>query len=144
MFVSVFPAVDGFVKVAHDHFNFSNEQALGILFWFNYDISKALAELKNYSPFEGEPFLSSATYVIECNMFIWFIMLHFELPTDEWTVEDKVIFEQAYQKYGKNFQRIRSMVSGLLLYTYVCWSEYALYKLHSIFCLITYVRMYIC
>ena len=30
---------------------------------------------------------------------------------DEWTMEDKVIFEQAYQKYGKNFQRIKSMVS---------------------------------
>ena len=32
---------------------------------------------------------------------------------DEWTMEDKVIFEQAYQKYGKNFQRIKSMVSQL-------------------------------
>ena len=30
---------------------------------------------------------------------------------DEWMIEDKVIFEQAFQKYGKNFQRIRSMVS---------------------------------
>lgn len=35
------------------------------------------------------------------------------LFVDEWTMEDKVIFEQAYQKYGKNFQRIKSMVSRL-------------------------------
>ena len=34
---------------------------------------------------------------------------------DEWTMEDKVIFEQAYQKYGKNFQRIKSMVSNVCM-----------------------------
>ena len=36
---------------------------------------------------------------------------HLCAVVDEWTMEDKVIFEQAYQKYGKNFQRIKSMVS---------------------------------
>ena len=51
--VLLFYLVDGFLEVARDHYNFSHEQALGLLFWFNYDISNALAELKNYSPFEG-------------------------------------------------------------------------------------------
>jgi hypothetical protein len=90
--------VDGFLEVARDHYNFSHEQALGLLFWFNYDISNALAELKNYSPFE-----------------------------DEWTIEDKVIFEQAFQKYGKNFQRIRSMLPskpiGCLVKFYYQWKK---------------------
>ncbi len=30
--------------------------------------------------------------------------------SDEWTMEDKVTFEQAFQYHGKNFQRIRAMV----------------------------------
>ena len=31
---------------------------------------------------------------------------------EEWSMEDKVIFEQAFRCHGKNFQRIRSMVSN--------------------------------
>lgn len=41
------------------------------------------------------------------------LCVHVCAVVDEWTMEDKVIFEQAYQKYGKNFQRIKSMVSQL-------------------------------
>ncbi len=29
---------------------------------------------------------------------------------DEWTVEDKVLFEQAFQFHGKSFHRIRQML----------------------------------
>ena len=29
----------------------------------------------------------------------------------EWSMEDKVVFEQAFRYHGKHFQRIRSMVS---------------------------------
>lgn len=52
-----------------------------MLFWHKYDIENATADLQNYTPFP-----------------------------DEWTVEDKVLFEQGYQFHGKSFNRIRQMV----------------------------------
>lgn len=62
-------------------------KALGMLFWHKYDIEKATADLQNYTPFP-----------------------------DEWTVEDKVLFEQGYQFHGKSFSRIRQMVSLILMF----------------------------
>ena len=57
-------------------------QALGMLFWHKHNIDKALTDLANFTPFP-----------------------------DEWTVEDKVLFEQAFSFHGKSFHRIRQMVS---------------------------------
>jgi len=56
-------------------------QALGMLFWHKHNFDKALADLPNFTPFP-----------------------------DEWTVEDKVLFEQAFSFHGKTFHRIRQMV----------------------------------
>lgn len=53
-----------------------------MLFWHKHNIEKALADLPNFTPFP-----------------------------DEWTVEDKVLFEQAFSFHGKSFQRIRQMVN---------------------------------
>lgn len=53
-----------------------------MLFWHKHNIEKALADLPNFTPFP-----------------------------DEWTVEDKVLFEQAFSFHGKSFHRIRQMVS---------------------------------
>lgn len=56
-------------------------QALGMLFWHKHNIEKSLADLPNFTPFP-----------------------------DEWTVEDKVLFEQAFSFHGKTFHRIQQMV----------------------------------
>ena len=56
-------------------------QALGILLWHKHNVDRALADLPNYTPYP-----------------------------DSWTVEDKVLFEQAFYIHGKNFQRIHSVV----------------------------------
>lgn len=56
-------------------------QALGMLLWHKHDVEKSLADLANFTPFP-----------------------------DEWTVEDKVLFEQAFGFHGKCFQRIQQMV----------------------------------
>ena len=66
-----------------------------MLFWHKHNIDKALSDLANFTPFP-----------------------------DEWSVEDKVLFEQAFSFHGKAFQRIRQMVSGadiqvLFLISYV-------------------------
>lgn len=57
-------------------------QALGMLFWHKHNIEKSLADLPNFTPFP-----------------------------DEWTVEDKVLFEQAFSFHGKSFHRIQQMVN---------------------------------
>ncbi len=61
---------------------FCAPQALGMLFWHKHNIEKSLADLPNFTPFP-----------------------------DEWTVEDKVLFEQAFSFHGKSFHRIQQMVS---------------------------------
>lgn len=69
-------------KVINTMFVWFILQALGMLFWHKHNIEKALADLPNFTPFP-----------------------------DEWTVEDKVLFEQAFSFHGKSFHRIRQMVS---------------------------------
>lgn len=64
-------------------------KALGMLFWHKHNIEKALADLPNFTPFP-----------------------------DEWTVEDKVLFEQAFSFHGKSFHRIRQMVSNIGINNY--------------------------
>lgn len=53
-----------------------------MLFWHKHDLDRAMLDLANFTPFP-----------------------------DEWSVEDKVLFEQAFQFHGKSFHRIRQMVS---------------------------------
>lgn len=53
-----------------------------MLFWHKHNIEKSLADLPNFTPFP-----------------------------DEWTVEDKVLFEQAFSFHGKSFHRIQQMVN---------------------------------
>ena len=52
-----------------------------MLFWHKHNIDKSLSDLANFTPFP-----------------------------DEWTVEDRVLFEQAFAFHGKSFPRIRQMV----------------------------------
>ncbi len=57
-----------------------------MLHFHNYNIEKALADLSNFFP-----------------------------QKDEWGTEDKVLFEQAFSFHGKNFTRIKQLVSTTLL-----------------------------
>ncbi len=54
--------------------------------------------------------------------------------TDEWSMEDRVTFEQAFQYHGKNFQRIRAMlpdkpISSLVKHYYLRKKSYSQYSL---------------
>lgn len=73
--------VDEYITTAKEKYGYNGEQALGMLFWHKHDLSRASLDLANFTPFP-----------------------------DEWTVEDKVLFEQAFQFHGKSFHRIRHMV----------------------------------
>lgn len=74
-------AVEEYISVAKEKYGYNGEQALGMLFWHKHDLERAVLDLANFTPFP-----------------------------DEWTVEDKVLFEQAFQFHGKSFHRIRQMV----------------------------------
>jgi len=90
--------LDEFIQVAKEKYGYNSEQGLGMLFWHKHDLDRAQQDLANFTPFP-----------------------------DEWTVEDKVLFEQAFQFHGKSFHRIRQMlpdksIAALVKY-YYSWKK---------------------
>ncbi|XP_071790707.1 REST corepressor 1-like isoform X2 [Asterias amurensis] len=86
--------LDEYICLAKERYGYNTEQALGMLFWHKHNVDKSLADLPNFTPFP-----------------------------DEWSVEDKVLFEQAFSFHGKSFHRIRQMlpdksISCLVKYYY--------------------------
>lgn len=74
--------LEEYINLARERYAYNSEQALGMLFWHKNDLEKAVTDLANFTPFP-----------------------------DEWSKEDKVLFEQAFQFHGKSFHRIRQMVN---------------------------------
>ncbi|XP_032228775.2 REST corepressor 3 isoform X2 [Nematostella vectensis] len=90
--------LDEYLRTAKDKHGYNVEQALGMLFWHKHNIEKSLTDLANFTPFP-----------------------------DEWSLEDKVLFEQAFGSHGKSFRRIQQMlpdksVSSLVKY-YYSWKK---------------------
>lgn len=73
--------LDEFITKAKDKFFYNTEQALGMLSWHKFDLNRAYADLPNFVPYPNE-----------------------------WSVEDKVLFEQAYQFHEKQFNKIKQML----------------------------------
>ncbi|EEB13751.1 REST corepressor, putative [Pediculus humanus corporis] len=90
--------LDKYIQIAKEKYGYNGEQALGMLFWHKHDLEKAVLDLGNFTPFP-----------------------------DEWTVEDKVLFEQAFTFHGKTFHRIRQMLPdksmGSLVKYYYSWKK---------------------
>ncbi|KAM9827515.1 LOW QUALITY PROTEIN: REST corepressor 2 [Neosynchiropus ocellatus] len=91
-------SVDEYILMAKEKHGYNMEQALGMLLWHKHDVERSLADLANFTPFP-----------------------------DEWTVEDKVLFEQAFSFHGKSFHRIQQMlpdklISSLVKY-YYSWKK---------------------
>lgn len=82
--------VSDYVCVSREKYGYNSEQALGMLYWHHHDMDKALNDLANFAP----------------------------LP-DDWTTEDKVTFEAAFNSTGKNFVRIKQMVLNSFFCTFV-------------------------
>ncbi|XP_014239877.1 REST corepressor 3 isoform X2 [Cimex lectularius] len=82
--------LDNYIAVAKEKYGYNGEQALGMLFWHKHILQNALDDLPNFTPFP-----------------------------DEWTIEDKVLFEQAFQFHGKSFHRIRQMLPDKSVFTLV-------------------------
>nr|XP_028567109.1 REST corepressor 2 isoform X1 [Podarcis muralis] len=78
--------LDKYIAMAKEKHGYNIEQALGMLLWHKHDVEKSLADLANFTPFP-----------------------------DEWTVEDKVLFEQAFSFHGKSFARIQQMLPDKMI-----------------------------
>ncbi|CAG0886717.1 unnamed protein product [Darwinula stevensoni] len=73
--------LDRYIALAKEKYGYNPEQALGMLFWHRYDLKAAEGELPNFTPFP-----------------------------DEWSKEDRALFEQAFAFHGKSFNKIRQML----------------------------------
>lgn len=87
-----------YIDFARRKHQMSEEQALAILQICKYKISTSKLLMQQYTP-----------------------------EIDEWTVEEKCLFEQAYKFYGKIFSRIRQMLPektvGDLVRYYYSWKK---------------------
>lgn len=84
-----------YILLSKEKYGYNSEQALGMLYWHHHDMEKALNDLANFAP----------------------------LP-DDWTTEDKVTFESAFNSIGKHFLRIKQMmpdkpIASLVKYYYL-------------------------
>ncbi|CAF0809211.1 unnamed protein product [Didymodactylos carnosus] len=87
-----------YIDFARSKHRMSEEQALGILYICKYKTSTAKILMQQYTP-----------------------------EIDDWTIEEKCLFEQAYKFYGKIFSRIRQMlpektIANLIQY-YYSWKK---------------------
>jgi len=90
--------LDQFILMAKEKYGYNSEQALGMMFWHKHDLEGAMQDLANFTPF-----------------------------SDNWNLEDVVLFEQAFRFHGKSFQRIRQMlpdksIADLVKY-YYSWKK---------------------
>ena len=60
--------LEEYILISKERFGYSTEQALGMLMWHSYNLDKSLADLANFEPLQ-----------------------------EEWTCEEKVLFEQAFK-----------------------------------------------
>ncbi|CAF3268730.1 unnamed protein product [Rotaria socialis] len=92
-----------YIDFARRKHRMSEEQALAVLQICKYRISTSKLLMQQYTP-----------------------------EIDEWTVEEKCLFEQAYKFYGKIFSRIRQMLPdksvGDLVRYYYSWKKTRLHK----------------
>jgi ELM2 domain./Myb-like DNA-binding domain. len=90
--------LSNYLLAAKEKFGYKEEQSLGMLLWHQHCLKNAITDLANFMP---------------C--------------PDEWETKDKVLFEQAFQFYGKNFYGIRAMLPdkkiGQLVKYYYMWKK---------------------
>lgn len=84
-----------YILLSKERYGYNSEQALGMLYWHHHDMEKALSDLSNFAP----------------------------LP-DDWSPDDKLTFESAFNSIGKNFLRIKQMmpdkpIASLVKYYYL-------------------------
>ena len=77
--------IEKYLEIAVNKYSYNLEQALGLLFYNKYDIQKSFSDMSIFVP-----------------------------TPNEWTNEDKIVFEQAFMFHGKNFNKIKQVVSTII------------------------------
>lgn len=73
--------LDEFVAKAQNDHGYNGEQALGMLFWHKNDLERAKIDLGNFTPYP-----------------------------DDWSDEERQIFDQAFLVHGKEFHKIQLLL----------------------------------
>lgn len=86
--------MNDFIRLAKEKYKYDQEQSLGFLNWHKHDIKQTLADMPNYTPYP-----------------------------DEWSMEDRALFEQAFQFHQKCFSKINQLLpdktlSSIIKYYY--------------------------
>ena len=73
-------------------------------------------------------YIQTCPYVIVVNLIneMHEIQLSVYFPVDEWTMEEKVVFERAFHMHGKHFHRIKAFVS-IMVAAVICYTKPACY-----------------
>lgn len=80
--------VNEYLSKLKENYNYSYEQALGILYWKNYDFKEAFNAINDFIP-----------QTLDC-----------------WTLDDNIRFQSACAIVGKDFVRIEKMVLNAYFY----------------------------
>ena len=90
--------VDEYIQVSKEKYGYNAEQALGMLFWHKHDLDRAIQVSVLWhaiSQWFCFPLYNKMCIMAGSNLDILFQDLaNFTPFPDEWTVEDKVLFEQ--------------------------------------------------
>ena len=101
----VFP-VDEYIQVSKEKYGYNAEQALGMLFWHKHDLDRAIQVSILFHVISHEFNLSSK--MPKCTGLnlnaVFQDLANFTPFPDEWTVEDKVLFEQVIFIYSRRFR----------------------------------------
>jgi hypothetical protein len=73
--------IENYLETAVSKYSYNLEQALGLLYFNKHNIQKSISDMHLFVP----------------------------IP-NEWTKEDKIVFEQAFMFHGKNFNKIKQVV----------------------------------
>ena len=88
--------VDEYIQVSKEKYGYNAEQALGMLFWHKHDLDRAIqVSVLWHAISPWFCFYNKMCIMAGSNLDILFQDLaNFTPFPDEWTVEDKVLFEQ--------------------------------------------------
>ena len=99
----LFSTVDEYIQISKEKYGYNAEQALGMLFW--HKVSARFFEVTYYDFLKQEYInVPSSPFQHDLDRAVQDLANFTPFP-DEWSVEDKVLFEQAFQFHGKSFHR---------------------------------------
>ena len=96
--------MDEYIQISKEKYGYNAEQALGMLFWHKVRIANFIHGSRAHT-WREIPDVSQSAFQHDLDRAVQDLANFTPFP-DEWSVEDKVLFEQAFQFHGKSFHRL--------------------------------------